>query len=132
MEYASHVWGGSTLTGLLDSMKSKTLRFLLTAFYLKFCRHVASLSIFCRYFHADCSFVFANCMPLPLPRLHYTRLSTHAHPYTIQTPYARANQHFHSYIPFTGKLWNSPPSSVFPLAYDLTSFKKSISRHLFT
>merc|ERR1711980_70278 len=36
------------------------------------------------------------------------------------------------FIPFTGKLWNSLPESIFPPAYDLDSFKRGVSRHLFS
>ena len=122
MEYASHVWGGSTHTALLDRVEAKALRLISSPPHtdsllpLKFRRNVASLSIFYRYFHADCSSELANCMPPPLPRPRCTRLSTHAHPYTVQTPYARVNQHLHSFIPHAGKLWNNLPSSVFPPA----------------
>ena len=93
-------------------------------------RNVASLSIFYRYFHADCSSELANCMPPPLPRPRCTRLSTSSHPYSVHLPNARVNQYLHSFIPYTGKLWNSLPLSVFPPAYDLNSFKRGVSRHL--
>ncbi len=39
--------------------------------------------------------------------------------YFIQTPYARVNQDFCSFIPFTGRLCNRLPRSVFPPSYDL-------------
>ena len=136
MEYACHVWGGSTHTALLDRVESKAFRLIssppLTSCLLplKSRRNVASLSIFYRYFHANCSSELANCMPPLLPRPRYTRLSLQAHPYTVQTPYARVNQYLHSFIPFTGKLWNSLPASVFPPVYDLNAFKRGVSRHL--
>ncbi|XP_050717656.1 uncharacterized protein LOC126999291 [Eriocheir sinensis] len=136
MEYASHVWGGSTHTALLDRVESKALRLISSPpltdslLPLNFCRHVTSLSIIYRYFHADCFSELANCMPPPLPQPRCTRLSSHAHPYTVQTPYARVNQHLHSFIPHAGKLWNNLPSSVFPPAYDLNSFKRRVSGHL--
>ncbi len=73
MEYASHVWRGSTHTALLDRVESKALRLISSPplrdsfLPLKFHRHVASLFIFYRYFHADCSSELANCMPPPPP-----------------------------------------------------------------
>jgi len=136
MEYASHVWGGSTHTALLDRVESKAFRLInsppLTncVLPLKLRRNVASLSIFYRYFHANCSSELANCMPPPLPRPRCTRLSTLSHPYAVQTPNARVNQYLHSFIPSTGKLWNSLPWSVFPPSYDLNAFKRGVSRHL--
>ena len=39
----------------------------------------------------------------------------------------RVNQYLHSFIPYTGKLWNFLPLSVFPPAYDLNSFKRGVS-----
>ena len=136
MEYASHVWGGSTHTALLNRVEAKAFR-LINAPPLTDClqslihrRSVASLSIFYRYFHGYCSSELANCMPPPLPRPRRTRLSTFSHPYSVHLTNARVNQHLHSFIPFTGKLWNSLPCSVFPPAYDLNSFKRGVSRHL--
>merc|ERR1712035_254448 len=91
MECASHVWGGSTHTVLLDRVESKAFRLInsppLTDCLqpLLFRRNVASLSIFYRYFHANCSSELANCMPPPLMRPRCTRLSTLSHPYTVQT-----------------------------------------------
>ena len=68
MEYGSHVLGGSTHTALLNWVESKAVR-LITSPPLTDCldslshrRNVASLSVFYRYFHADCSSKLANCM----------------------------------------------------------------------
>ena len=136
MEYASHVWGGSTHTALLNRVESKAFRLIssppLTNCLqsLKFRRNVASLAIFYRYFHGYCSSELANCMPPPLLRPRCTRLSTYSHPYSVQLPYARVNQYLHSFIPSTGKLWNSLPDSVFPPSYDLDFFKRGVSGHL--
>ena len=136
MEYASHVWGGSTHTKLLDKVEKKAFR-LISSPPLTDCLHsllhrrgVASLSIFYRYFHANCSSELANCMPPPLRRPRPTRLSTSAHPYSVQIPHARVNQYRDSFFPSTGELWNSLPASVFPPAYNLNTFKREVSRHL--
>ena len=51
------------------------------------------------------------------------RLFTSSHPYSVHLPNARVNQYFHSFISYTGNLWNSLPVSVFPPAYDLNSFE---------
>ena len=135
MEYGSHVCGDSTHTALLNRVESKAFR-LINSPTLIDCidslthrRNVASLSIFYRYFHADCSSELANCMPLPVPWARSTRLSTSSHPYFIRLPNARVNQYLHSFIPYTGKFGISLPMSVFPPAYDLNSFKRGVSRH---
>ena len=71
IEYASHIWGGSTHTALLNKVESKAFR-LINSPPLTDClqslnvrRNVASLSIFYRYFHGYCSSELANCMPPP-------------------------------------------------------------------
>ncbi|MPC35746.1 hypothetical protein E2C01_029179 [Portunus trituberculatus] len=42
----------------------------------------------------------------------HTRLSSSSHPFSIQLSNARVNQYSKSFIPFTGKLWNTLPASV--------------------
>merc|ERR1712035_64189 len=72
--------GGSTHTSLLNSVKSKAFRLInsppLTDCLqsLKIRHSVASLSIFYRYFHGNCSSELANCMPPhpPAASLHQT------------------------------------------------------------
>ncbi len=69
------------------------------------------------------------CLP-PLLRPRCTHLCTQARPFTVQIPYARVNLHLHTFIPFTGKVLNNLPLSVFPPAYDLNSLKRRVSGHL--
>ncbi|MPC27386.1 hypothetical protein E2C01_020556 [Portunus trituberculatus] len=127
--------GGSTHTVLLDRMESKAFRFInsppLTDCVqpLSHFRNVTHLYIFYRYFHANCSTDRANCILPLLLRLRCTRLSSSSHSYSVQLTNARVNQHSHSFIPFSGKLWNSLPTSVFLSSYDFTSFKREVSRH---
>ena len=136
MEYASHIWGGSTHTALLNRVESKAFRLInsppLTNCLqsLKHRRNVASLAIFYKLYYSRSSLELAACLPPPLPRPRCTRLSSHSHPYSVHLTNARVNQYLHSFIPFTGKLWNSLPFSIFPLSYNLTSFKSKVSRHL--
>ena len=136
IEYGSHVWVSSTHTALLNRVESTAFR-LINSPPLTDCldslshsRNVASLSIFYRYFHADCYSDLANCMHTPLPRPRCTRLSTSSNPYYVHLPNARVNQYLHSVIPYTVKLLNSLSLSVFPPVYDLNSFKRGVSRHL--
>ena len=131
-----HVWENLTHTVLLNRVESKAFR-LINSPPLTDCldtlshrRNVASLSIFYLYFHADCLSELANYMPPHLPRHRCTRLSTSSHPYSVHLPNARVNQYLHSFIPYTNKLWNSLPLSVFSPAYDLNTFKREVSRHL--
>ena len=127
---------GSTHIALLNRVESKAFR-LMNSPHLTDCldslshrRNVAFLSIFYRYFHADWTSKLANCMPSHLPWPRCTRHSTFSHRYSVHLPNARVNQHLHSFIPYTGRLLNSLPLSVFPPAHDLNSFKRGVSRHL--
>ena len=126
-------YGGFPRTELLNKVESKALRVIdfppLTDCRqpLTLCRNIASVAIFYRYFHTNCSFELAYCMSPPPRR---TRFSTHSHPYSVHPFYSRVNQYLHSFFPSTGKLWNSQPESVFPPSYDVNSFKRGVSRHL--
>ncbi|MPC50562.1 hypothetical protein E2C01_044391 [Portunus trituberculatus] len=59
-----------------------------------------------------------------------TKLSSSSHPYSVQPSNGGVNQDSQLVIPFTGKLWNFLPASVFPTSYDLSSFNREVSRHL--
>ena len=120
MEYASHVWGGSTHTALLDRVESKAFR-LINSSPLTDClqplshhRNVASLAIFYCYFHANCSSGLDSCMPTLLPLARCTRFSF-SHPYSVHLSNARVTQYSQSFITLSGKLWNSLPGSLFAI-----------------
>ena len=61
--------------------------------------------------------LLTTCFPPPAASLHKTFNFCSS----LFCPNARVNQYLHSFIPYTGKLWNSP-LFVFPPAYDLNSF----------
>ena len=42
---------------------------------------------------------------------------------------ARVHQYSQSFIPFSGKLWNSLLASALLISYDLTLFKREVSIH---
>ena len=108
MEYASHVWGGSTHTALLNRVESKVFCLINSSPLtdclqpLSHCRNIASLALFYRYFHANCSSDLANCVPPLLPRPRCTRLASSSHPYSVHLSNARVNQYSQSLNPF---LW---------------------------
>ena len=130
------MYGVIPRTELLNKVESKVFRLIdsppLTDCLqpLTHCCNVVSLAIFYYYFHVNCSFELANCMPHPLPSPHCTQLSTYSHTYSVHLLYARVNQYLHSSFPSTGKLWISIPEPVFPPSYDLIPFKRGASRHL--
>ena len=119
MEYGSHVWGGSTLTILLNRVESKAFRLINSPpltdclYFLSHRRNIAYSSLFYQYFHADCSSDLANCMPPSIPRSRCTSISTFSDPYSAHLSNARVNQYLHSFNPYTGKLWNPLPLYVF-------------------
>ena len=108
MEYASHVWGGSTHTALLNRVESKACRLINSSPLtdclqpLSHCRNIASLALFYRDFNANCSADLANCIPSLLQRPRCTRLASSSHPYSVHLCNARVNQNPQSFIPF---LW---------------------------
>ncbi len=115
MEYASHVWGGSSHCNLFDRVKSKAFRLISSpltdcAQFLKSRRNVASLSIFYHYFHVYCSSELATRMPPLLQRPHCTRLYRRSFPCcpNFSCKSEPASLFFHSFY------WSAlePPSYV--------------------
>ena len=97
--------------------------------FLSHWRNVKSLSLFYRYFHTDCPSKLANCTSPPIHHPHCTKLSIMS-PYYGHLSDARVDQHLYSFIPYTGKLWNSLTMSIFPPSCDLNFLKRSIETSL--
>ncbi|KAL7643214.1 UNVERIFIED_CONTAM: hypothetical protein RMT77_006505 [Armadillidium vulgare] len=136
MEYASHIWGGSTHTALLEKVESRAFRLINSPALtnslqsLSARRIVASLSLYYRYYNRHCSSELSDRIPPPLRRARATRLSTQSHPFSVQLSDPRLNRYAQSYIYSTCKVWNTLPSSVFPTSFDLHTFKRRVSGHV--
>ncbi|KAL7630273.1 UNVERIFIED_CONTAM: hypothetical protein RMT77_019583 [Armadillidium vulgare] len=136
MEYASHIWGGSTHTALLEKVESRAFRLINSPALtnslqsLSARRIVASLSLYYRYYNRHCSSELSDRIPPPLRRARATRLFTQSHPFSVQLSDPRLNRYAQSYIYSTGKVWNTLPSSVFPTSFDLHTFKRRVSGHV--
>ena len=136
LEYCSHIWGGSSSTYLLDRVESKAFRLIhsptitSTLPSLSLRRNVASLSLFYRYYFGQCSRELAECVPPPKVWPRHSRLAAASHQYCVETGCSRIVRSGTSFFPFTARLWNSLPASVFPSSYNLTTFKSQIYRHL--
>src|ERR1044072_5801936 len=110
LEYASHIWGGSTHTAILEKVKSRAFRLINSPAFtnslqsLSSRRIVPSLSLYYRYYNGHCSSEFSRRMPPPLRRARATRLSTHSHPFSVQLSDPRLNRYAHSYMYSTGKV----------------------------
>ena len=139
MEYCCHVWAGapSCYLDLLDKLQKWKCRIIgpsLTASLepLAHCRHVTSLSLFCRYYFGRCSSELAQLVPLPFSRGRCTRYSDRLHDFSVTIPRCYKDVYVNSFFPRTAKLWNSLPIECFPLTCDVSGFKSRINRHLLT
>ncbi|KAL7641311.1 UNVERIFIED_CONTAM: hypothetical protein RMT77_008449 [Armadillidium vulgare] len=136
MEYASHIWGGSTHTALLEKVESRAFRLINSPALINSLqslsarRNVASLSLYYRYYNRHCSSELSRRIPPPLRRARATRLSTQSHPFSVQLSNPRLNRYAQSYMYSTGKVWNTLPFSIFPTSYDLNTFKRRVSGHV--
>src|ERR1044072_9071220 len=136
MEYVSHIWGGSTHTALLEKVESRAFRLINSPALTDSLRShsarriVASLSLYYRYYNGHCSSELSRRIPPPLRRVRATRFSTQSHPFSVQLSDPRLNSYAHSYMCSTGKVWNTLPLSVFPISFDLHTFKRRVSGHV--
>ena len=136
LEYCSHVWGGAPRSSLhlLEKVQSKAIRLINNPSLTKSLRSlshrrlVADLSIFYRYFHGHCSLEIKSIIPDPLKHVRPTRSFTQSHPFQVILSNPRTLSHKSSFIPRTCKLWNTLPSTSFPVSYNLSSFKSNINK----
>src|ERR1044072_2965564 len=121
MEHASHSWGGSTHTALLEKVESRAFCLINSPALtnslqsLSARRIVASLSLYYRYYNRHCSSELSDRIPPPLRRARATRLSTQSHNFSVQLSDPRLNRYAQSYVYSSGKVWNTLPSSIFQL-----------------
>ena len=139
MEYCCHVWAGasSCYVELLDKLQKQICRTVgpsLAASLepLVYCRNVASLSLFYRYYFGRCSSELAQLVPLPYSRGRSTRYSDRLHDFSVAIPRCYKDVYVNSFFPRTARLWNCLPIECFPLTYDLSRFKSRINRYLLT
>ncbi|KAL7642959.1 UNVERIFIED_CONTAM: hypothetical protein RMT77_006248 [Armadillidium vulgare] len=136
MEYASHIWGGSTHAALLEKVESSTLRLINSPALtnsiqsLSDRRIVASLSLYYRYYNGHCSSELSRNIPPPMRRARATCLSTQSHPFSDQLSDPRRSRYALSYMYSTGKVCSTLLSSIFSTSYDLHTFKRRVSVHV--
>ena len=105
VEYASHVWGGSTHAQLLNRVDSKAFR-LIDSPPSTDCLQPLSCRILLLWLSLITFFTLTAllnlvtaCLPLSCgPTAEDLRLSTQSHPYTVHLPYAIVNEYRHSLI----------------------------------
>ena len=95
---------------------------------LAYCRNVASLGLFYRYYFGRC---LAQLVPLPFCGGRSTHYSDRLHDFSVTIPRCYKDVYVNSFFPHTARLWNSLPIECFPLTYDLSGFKSRINRHFF-
>lgn len=138
MEYCSHLWHGAPKYQLLrfDSLQRRAVRIVndpkLTSTLepLSLRRDIGSLCVFYRLYNGECSEELFELIPASR---FYHRTSRHrlgAHPHIIDVWVSRTARFTRSFLPHTCKLWNELPSEVFPLNYNMHSFKKNVKRVL--
>ena len=139
MEYCCHVSVGAPSCYLellvkLQKQICRTVFPLLVASLepLAYCRIVASLNIFYRYYYTRCSSGLAQLVPLPYSWGRSTRYSDRLHDFSVIIPRCYKVVYVNSFFPPTSRLWNYLSKECFPLTYCLNGFKSKMNIHLLT
>ena len=139
MEYFCHVWAGapSCCLELLDKLQKWIFRTVGPSLDtslepLVYCRNVASLTLFCRYYFGRCWSELAQLVPLSFFWGSSTRYYDTLHDFSVTIPRFYMDVYVNIFFPGTSGLWNSLPIECFSWTYDLNGFKSRINRRLLT
>jgi hypothetical protein len=136
IEYASHVWGGSTSAWLLERVDRRARRLVrdleLTRELLPLAhrRSVADLTIFFKMFSKITSIEASSLIPAAPVRGRRTRADDRSHHLTLTAPWCRIERYSCSFIPRATRLWNKLPVDFFAEPLTINVFKKKINAHL--
>ncbi|XP_045510061.1 uncharacterized protein LOC123705360 [Colias croceus] len=132
MEYCSHLWAGAPKYQLLpfDRIQRRATRLVddpritdrLDSLALR--RDVASLCVFYRIYHGECSDELFGTIPAAEFHHRTARHKLKYHPQHLDTWRSSTVRFRRNFLPRTTPLWNDLPSSAFPDRYDLGYFKK--------
>ena len=134
LKYCCDVWAGesSCYLELIDKLQKQICRTVCPSLAaplepLSHRRNVASLSLFYRYYFRRCSSELAQLVPLPFSRVRSTHYSDRLHDFSVTIPRCYKDVYVNSFFPRTSRLCNSLPIECFPLTYDLSGFKSTIT-----
>jgi hypothetical protein len=141
LEYCSHLLDSASKGSLLliEKLQSRAMRILGCSDPVKenilpmsHRRNVGCLSLLYRYFHGHCSRELLGLVPTLQHLGPSTRFAGVSHSFCLSVPRSRTEHHKKSFFPRTIRLWNSLPSSAFPVDYNLVQFKKNVNCFLKT
>ena len=74
------------------------------------------------------SLELAQLIPLPFSQGSSTCCSDRLYDFFVTTPRCYKDAYVNSFLPHTGRLWNSLPIGCFPLTYNLKGFNSRINK----
>ena len=80
---------------------------------MDYCCHIASLSLFYRYYCGRCLSELAQLVPFPYSRRRSTRYSDRLHDISVIIRRCYKNAYCNSFSPHTARLWNCLPRECF-------------------
>ena len=134
LEYCSNLLDSATKKSvqLIEELHSRAVRILGCSDLLKenilpltHRRNVGGLSLLYRYFHGHCSSELLGLVPTLQHLGPVTRHGNVMHPLSLSIPRSRTSHHQKSFFPRSARLWNSLPSSVFSINFNLAQFKRN-------